>query len=82
MCARHSRAYIRHLFQAHEILGPTLATIHNLHYYQELMAEIRLAIRQDRYPVYAAAAIGRWEAGEEARLAAARSTKPKGHRPK
>ncbi len=82
VCARHSRAYIRHLFQAHEILGPTLATIHNLHYYQELMAEIRLAIGEDRYPAYATAAIGRWEAGEEARLAAARSASPKGHRTK
>ncbi len=70
-CARHSRAYIRHLFQAREMLGPTLATIHNLHYYQELMADIRQAIRQGRYPEFAVAATARWQAGEAARLDAA-----------
>ncbi len=69
VCARHSRAYIRHLFQAREILGATLVTIHNLHYYQELMAGIRQAIAADSYPAHAAAAIARWESGEEARLA-------------
>ena len=37
VCARHSRSYIRHLFSAKELLGPSLATIHNLHFYQELM---------------------------------------------
>ncbi len=70
VCARHSRAYIRHLFQAREILGPTLATLHNLHYYQELMQSIREAIREDRYAAFAAAAIARWEDGEASRLAA------------
>jgi queuine tRNA-ribosyltransferase len=73
VCARHSRGYIRHLFQAHEILGPTLATVHNLHYYQELMAAIRQAIRTDRYPAFAAAATSRWQEGEAARLDAVQS---------
>lgn len=68
VCARHSRSYVRHLFQAREMLGSTLATIHNLHFYQELMSGIRDAIRQGRYPAYAATMSGRWLAGEEARL--------------
>jgi len=68
VCARHSRAYLRHLFQAKEMLGGTLATIHNLHFYQELMSGIRTAIRQGRFPTFAAEMSGRWLAGEEARL--------------
>src|SRR5687768_1883992 len=39
-----SRAYLRHLDRCGEMLGPMLATIHNLHYYQELMAGLRVAI--------------------------------------
>ncbi|NCT67317.1 MAG: tRNA guanosine(34) transglycosylase Tgt [Rhodanobacteraceae bacterium] len=39
-----SRAYLRHLDRCGEMLGPQLATIHNLHYYQELMAGLRAAI--------------------------------------
>ena len=43
-CTQYSRAYLRHLAQADEILGSTLLTWHNLHYYQELMAGLRDAI--------------------------------------
>lgn len=39
-----SRGYLHHLFKAKEMLGPILLTMHNLHYYQELMAGIRAAI--------------------------------------
>ncbi len=53
-CRRHTRAYIRHLFQANEILGPRLTTYHNLHFYATLMREIREAIREDRFSEYAA----------------------------
>ena len=38
MACRHSRAYIRHLFMAHEMLGPISLTAHNLTYYQRLLA--------------------------------------------
>ena len=48
VCARHTRAYIRHLFKANEILGPRLTTYHNLYFYHDLMAGIRSAIREDR----------------------------------
>jgi len=43
-CRNYSLAYLRHLEKCGEILGPRLATIHNLHYYQKLMQEIRAAI--------------------------------------
>ncbi len=43
-CANYSLAYIRHLVKCGEILGPRLATIHNLYYYQQLMSDIRAAI--------------------------------------
>ena len=45
-CQNHSRSYLRHLFVAKEILGAQLLTRHNLHFYQKLMARIRLAIRE------------------------------------
>ncbi len=44
-CQNYSLSYLRHLEKCGEILGPRLATIHNIHYYQELMASIRSAIR-------------------------------------
>ncbi|HTL51191.1 MAG TPA: tRNA guanosine(34) transglycosylase Tgt [Planctomycetota bacterium] len=43
-CRRHSRAYLRHLHMTKEINSVTLLTIHNLHFYQELMARIRAAL--------------------------------------
>lgn len=46
IACRHSRAYIRHLFQADEMLGPTLLSIHNLTFYQRLMERARRAISQ------------------------------------
>lgn len=47
-CRNYSRAYLRHLQQANEILGARLATIHNLHYYQHLMRDLRAAIAQKK----------------------------------
>ena len=43
-CRNYSLAYLRHLEKCGEILGPRLATLHNLHYYQKLMAKIRAAV--------------------------------------
>ncbi|MBM4312960.1 MAG: tRNA guanosine(34) transglycosylase Tgt [Deltaproteobacteria bacterium] len=48
-CQNYSRAYLRHLYMADEILAMTLNTIHNLRYYLRLMERIREAIREDRY---------------------------------
>lgn len=48
-CRRYSRAYIRHLHKAGEMLGLRLCVLHNLYFYNHLMEEIRLAIDEDRY---------------------------------
>lgn len=44
VACRHSRSYLRHLFQAGEMLGPVLASIHNLTFYQRLVSRLREAI--------------------------------------
>lgn len=54
-CSRFSRAYIHHLFRAEEMLGPILLTLHNLYYYQELMAGLRTAIERGEVQDFAAA---------------------------
>ncbi len=51
----HSRAYLRHLFQAGEMLGPILVSLHNLRHYQRLMLDIHEAIREDSWPSIAKA---------------------------
>jgi len=52
-CARFSRAYLHHLDRCGEMLGPMLATIHNLHFYVSLMGEIRQALDEGRYARFA-----------------------------
>jgi queuine tRNA-ribosyltransferase len=49
LACRHSRGYLRHLFQAGEMLGPILVSMHNLTYYQRIMAEARQAIAENRF---------------------------------
>jgi queuine tRNA-ribosyltransferase len=51
-CRHFSRAYLHHLQRANEILGARLNTLHNLHYYLTLMAELRQAIAADALPAY------------------------------
>jgi len=53
-CRNFSRAYLHHLQRANEILGARLNTIHNLHYYLTLAADLRTAIRGGALPAYAA----------------------------
>jgi queuine tRNA-ribosyltransferase len=55
LCRNYSRAYLRHLFKAEEILASRLATWHNLYFLQELMANIRAAISQGSLEEYRAA---------------------------
>lgn len=52
VCQRFSRAYLRHLFLSHEMLGVRLNTIHNLWYYSSLMKELRHAIRENQFEAY------------------------------
>ncbi len=51
-CQRYSRAYIRHLLKAKEMLGMRLCVLHNLYFYNTMMEEIREAIEQGRYQSY------------------------------
>lgn len=48
-CKNYSRAYLAHLFRAKEMLGPTLATIHNVYFINKLVADIRQAIIDDTF---------------------------------
>lgn len=48
-CTTYSRGYIHHLFKAGEMLGPMLATLHNLTYFHSFMGEIRHAIAENRF---------------------------------
>jgi tRNA-guanine transglycosylase/UDP-N-acetylmuramate:L-alanyl-gamma-D-glutamyl-meso-diaminopimelate ligase len=51
-CRNHSRAYLRHLFIAKELLVHRLNSIHNLHYFLHLMEEMREAIEKDRFEAF------------------------------
>ena len=52
VCKTYSRAFLRHLFKAKEILGPVLATEHNLHFMYTLLESIRASIRVDRFEAF------------------------------
>ncbi len=54
-CAHFSRSYLHHLQKVNEILGARLNTLHNLHYYQTLMGELRNAVAERKFADYAEA---------------------------
>ncbi len=64
-CRTYSRAYIRHLLKAKEMLGMRLCVLHNLYFYNHLMLEIRDAIDADRFAAYKAETLYRMAQGEE-----------------
>jgi queuine tRNA-ribosyltransferase len=51
-CRNFSRAYLHHLQKTNEILGAQLNTIHNIHYYINLMSEIRQSLDEDLFPEF------------------------------
>jgi queuine tRNA-ribosyltransferase len=51
-CRNFSRAYLHHLHRSQEILGARLNTIHNLHYYLDIMRQMREALDADRFPAW------------------------------
>jgi len=51
-CHNYSRAYLRHLYTARELLAYRLNSIHNIHYYTQLMAQMRQAIAEDRFNAF------------------------------
>lgn len=63
-CRTYSRSYIRHLFKAKEMLALRLCVIHNLHYYNNLMQEIRDALDEDRFAEYKAMRLEGYKKGQ------------------
>jgi len=63
LACRHSRGYLHHLFRTREMLGPMLLTVHNLTYYQRLMAGVRAAIEAGRFLDYYNRRREGWRAG-------------------
>jgi queuine tRNA-ribosyltransferase len=59
-CQNHSRAYIRHLFKAKEMLAMRLCVIHNLHFFNNLMAEIRGALDAGNFAGYKKMTLEKW----------------------
>ena len=63
-CRHYSRAYIRHLFKAKEMLGMRLCVLHNLYYYNHLMEEIRTALDEGRFAEYKKQRLAGYEEGK------------------
>jgi queuine tRNA-ribosyltransferase len=59
-CTRYSRAYLRHLFIAREMLGPILLSLHNIAFYQRIMRELRAAILAGEVREFVAGRLARW----------------------
>ncbi|MCI6553402.1 MAG: tRNA guanosine(34) transglycosylase Tgt [Lachnospiraceae bacterium] len=64
-CRRYSRAYIRHLLKAKEMLGMRLCVLHNLYFYNTMMEEIREALDQGRFGEYKRKKLERMEQGTQ-----------------
>lgn len=63
VCRNYTRAYVRHLLHADEVLGVRLTTWHNLHFLLQMMQEIRTAIEEDRFAAYRDAFCSRYYGG-------------------
>ena len=63
-CRRYSRAYIRHLLKAKEMLGMRFCVLHNLYFYNHLMEDIRKAIEEHNFSTFKAKFISDFESGE------------------
>jgi queuine tRNA-ribosyltransferase len=79
-CRRFSRAYVRHLVQANEMLGLRLLSLHNVHFLVRLMADARVRLFDGSFAAWSAAWLERYLAGERARGAVARPVLPHGAR--
>ena len=63
-CRNYSKAYIRHLLKAGEMLGLRLCVMHNLYFYNHLMEDIRTAIDEQRYSEFKKERIEMFRSGE------------------
>lgn len=60
-CTRYSRAYLRHLFVAKEMLGGILVSLHNIHFYQKLVRNLRIAVNNGTVAQFRANQLARWQ---------------------
>jgi queuine tRNA-ribosyltransferase len=60
-CRRYSRAYLRHLFMAKEMLGPILLSLHNTVFYQKLVSDLRIAVNTGTVKEFRANQLARWK---------------------
>lgn len=60
-CTRYSRAYLRHLFVAKEMLGGILLSLHNLTFYQKLVGNLRIAVKTGTVAQFRAEQLARWQ---------------------
>ena len=60
-CSRYSRAYLRHLFVAKEMLGGILLSLHNVAFYQKLVRDLRNAVKSGRVGEFRADQLARWQ---------------------
>jgi queuine tRNA-ribosyltransferase len=77
-CRHYSRAYLRHLFKAGEMLGPRLVSLHNLAFMGRLVAAMRQAICEDRFGAWSRDALARYEAGRSPKGNPSRVAEPTG----
>ncbi len=72
-CRHYSRAYLRHLYLAEEILALRLNTIHNLHFYLQFMNDMRKAVAEDRFEAFGREFHAHWVSGDEQSLGGRKS---------
>lgn len=64
VCKAHTRSYVHHLFRSNEMLGPMLATMHNVYFLTHLVDDIRQSILDDRFEAFRDAFMKRYTSGE------------------
>ncbi|MHB9005176.1 MAG: tRNA-guanine transglycosylase, partial [Coriobacteriia bacterium] len=64
-CQNFSRAYLHHLFAANEVISAVLSAIHNVHFYLNMMTEIRESIGNNRFMEYKGMFLGEYLSGEK-----------------
>jgi queuine tRNA-ribosyltransferase len=60
VCQTYTRAYLRHLFMSREMLGPILLSWHNIAFYQQLLRDLREAIREERVLEFRSVRLADW----------------------
>jgi queuine tRNA-ribosyltransferase len=65
VCKNHTRAYLQHLFRSKEMLGPILASMHNIYFLTHLVKEVRQSLLDDRFQEFKAEFLGRYKTNRQ-----------------